>query len=113
MPSAGSGGRYTFLAFLREYKAVGEWVVGMHVVTGLIEALITTEFEGGRHAGRVEYGDAIDTYCYVEAFVAVSYLTSARLNQDYHYHFFTQSMKAISGPGDRFNKTAAVKNVAQ
>jgi ribose 5-phosphate isomerase B len=34
--------------------AFGERVVGMGVVTSLIDAFLATEFEGGRHEGRVE-----------------------------------------------------------
>jgi len=40
--------------------AFGERVVGMGVVTSMIDAFIDTEFEGGRHAGRVEKINAID-----------------------------------------------------
>jgi ribose 5-phosphate isomerase B len=32
----------------------GERVVGKGVIEDMIEAFINTEFEGGRHAGRVE-----------------------------------------------------------
>jgi ribose 5-phosphate isomerase B len=40
--------------------AFGERVVGMGVVQSMIDAFIETEFEGGRHAGRVEKINAID-----------------------------------------------------
>jgi ribose 5-phosphate isomerase B len=40
--------------------AFGERVVGMGVVTSMIDAFIATEFEGGRHERRVEKIDAID-----------------------------------------------------
>jgi ribose 5-phosphate isomerase B len=38
----------------------GERVVGMGVVQSMIDAFIETEFEGGRHAGRVDKINAID-----------------------------------------------------
>jgi ribose 5-phosphate isomerase B len=40
--------------------AFGERVVGMGVVTSMIDAFIATEFEGVRHERRVEKIDAID-----------------------------------------------------
>jgi len=40
--------------------AFGERVVGMGVVQSMIDAFIETEFEGGRHANRVEKINAID-----------------------------------------------------
>ena len=42
--------------------AFGERVVGMGVVTSMIDAFLATEFEGGRHEGRVEKIDAIDHF---------------------------------------------------
>lgn len=42
--------------------AFGERVVGMGVVTSMIDAFIATKFEGGRHERRVEKIDAIDTH---------------------------------------------------
>jgi ribose 5-phosphate isomerase B len=42
--------------------AFGERVVGMGVVTSMIDAFLATEFEGGRHEGRVEKIDAIDRF---------------------------------------------------
>jgi ribose 5-phosphate isomerase B len=42
--------------------AFGERVVGMGVVTSMIDAFIATEFEGGRHERRVEKIDAIETH---------------------------------------------------
>ena len=41
--------------------AFGERVVGKGVIESMIDAFIATEFEGGRHAGRVEKINAIDT----------------------------------------------------
>jgi len=41
--------------------AFGERVVGKGVIESMIDAFVTTEFEGGRHAGRVEKINAIDT----------------------------------------------------
>jgi len=44
--------------------AFGERVVGMGVVQSMIDAFISTPFEGGRHERRVEKIDAIDAeYC--------------------------------------------------
>jgi ribose 5-phosphate isomerase B len=40
--------------------AFGERVVGKGVIESMIDAFINTEFEGGRHAGRVEKINAID-----------------------------------------------------
>ncbi len=40
--------------------AFGERVVGMGVVQSMIDAFIETEFEGGRHAARVEKINEID-----------------------------------------------------
>ena len=40
--------------------AFGERVVGMGVVQSMIDAFIETNFEGGRHAGRVEKINEID-----------------------------------------------------
>ena len=40
--------------------AFGERVVGMGVVQSMIDAFIETEFEGGRHTGRVEKINEID-----------------------------------------------------
>jgi len=40
--------------------AFGERVVGRGVIESMIDAFINTEFEGGRHAGRVAKIDAID-----------------------------------------------------
>jgi ribose 5-phosphate isomerase B len=41
--------------------AFGERVSGQGVITSMIDAFVATEFEGGRHAGRVEKINAIDT----------------------------------------------------
>jgi len=41
--------------------AFGERVVGKGVIESMIDAFISTEFEGGRHAGRVEKINAIDS----------------------------------------------------
>ncbi|WP_456391965.1 ribose 5-phosphate isomerase B [Nitratifractor sp.] len=44
--------------------AFGERVVGMGVVQSMIDAFVSTEFEGGRHERRVEKINAIDeVYC--------------------------------------------------
>ncbi len=40
--------------------AFGERVVGRGVIESILDAFIATEFEGGRHAGRVEKISAID-----------------------------------------------------
>ncbi len=40
--------------------AFGERVVGKGVIENMIDVFISTEFEGGRHAGRVEKINAID-----------------------------------------------------
>jgi ribose 5-phosphate isomerase B len=40
--------------------AFGERVSGQGVITSMIDAFVSTEFEGGRHAGRVEKINAID-----------------------------------------------------
>ena len=40
--------------------AFGERVSGQGVIASMIDAFVTTEFEGGRHAGRVEKINAID-----------------------------------------------------
>ncbi len=39
---------------------MGERVVGKGVIENILDAFINTEFEGGRHAGRVEKINAID-----------------------------------------------------
>ena len=41
--------------------AFGERVVGRGVIESILDAFINTSFEGGRHAGRVEKINAIDT----------------------------------------------------
>jgi len=41
--------------------AFGERVVGKGVIESILDAFISTEFEGGRHAERVEKINAIDT----------------------------------------------------
>ena len=41
--------------------AFGERVVGKGVIESMIDAFVSTEFEGGRHAGRVAKINAIDT----------------------------------------------------
>jgi ribose 5-phosphate isomerase B len=41
--------------------AFGERVSGQGVITSMIDAFVATEFEGGRHAGRGEKINAIDT----------------------------------------------------
>ncbi len=40
--------------------AFGERVVGKGIIESMIDAFVGTEFEGGRHAGRVEKINAID-----------------------------------------------------
>jgi ribose 5-phosphate isomerase B len=40
--------------------AFGERVSGQGVIASMIDAFVATEFEGGRHAGRVEKINAID-----------------------------------------------------
>jgi ribose 5-phosphate isomerase B len=42
--------------------AFGERVVGQGVITSIIDAFVSTPFEGGRHAGRVEKINAIDSH---------------------------------------------------